>query len=668
MGLFMTEKLYYWAENLEGYSSDNDTETNYDEVIEIKRLNFFIGKNNAGKSRFLRELFRMHSGQNLYNSLQFRKLKGFKKQLIINSQNIPLKNSPNYKHFINSESSLVPENVGSIIQIFENCLNYLVQFNQLQDLYSNNNIPQAKAKFIKEIEENINKIFHNKKFYIPILRGMRPVTDLDEKYPYIERAQKDYFKTQNKFNKENIITGECLYHELKIHLLGEPEQRELIKQYEEKLSQYFFDNEPVSLIPKHDQDVVNIKIGQDKQFSISQLGDGLQQAIILTYEAFINKDETHAFFIEEPELHMHAGMVRQLMNFYLNETPHYYFFTTHSNHLLDMADESDQVMIQKFVKQPKVDSYKEFEFKIYRCDRDRDLLASLGVRPSSVYLANCTIWVEGITDRLYITKYMQKYLDVLKQEEASVVEGKPNNLELYKFRSSDIQRLMPNYHYTFVEYAGSNLTHWDFSDEFTDHLDDCGMNALLTSSSVFLIADGDIKTKNKGMRATSLEEKLGEKFFLLECKETENTLPSNIIYHACRIKFLGLNDAFQDDETKRNALSNHLSMDGMQADTKEGFDIFTLIEEHDYFHAKNGIGKILDDQIRVGNPRTTDDKPKKCFSDQSGTIKEKLKFCRLVLTVMDHVEWELTESAKELCEKIFEHIISENPLPNKKTA
>ncbi|NNH89027.1 ATP-binding protein [Acinetobacter sp. ANC 4279] len=218
-----------------------------------------------------------------------------------------------------------------------------------------------------------------------------------------------------------MITGECLYQELKVHLLGEPEQRELIKVYEEKLSQYFFDNEPVTLIPKfgkdeygNEIDVVHIKIGNDAQFPIYNLGDGLQQAIILTYEAFIRKDETHAFFIEEPELHMHAGMVRQLMNFYLNETNHYYFFTTHSNHLLDMADESDQVMIQKFVKQAKSDNPKEFEFKIYRCDRDRDLLASLGVRPSSVYLANCTIWVEGITDRLYITKYMEKYLAELE--------------------------------------------------------------------------------------------------------------------------------------------------------------------------------------------------------------------------------------------------------------
>ena len=34
----MTEKLYYWAENLETYRSDNVAD--YDQIIEIKRLNF----------------------------------------------------------------------------------------------------------------------------------------------------------------------------------------------------------------------------------------------------------------------------------------------------------------------------------------------------------------------------------------------------------------------------------------------------------------------------------------------------------------------------------------------------------------------------------------------------------------------------------------------------
>ena len=97
---------------------------------------------------------------------------------------------------------------------------------------------------------------------------------------------------------------------------------------------------------------------------------------------------------------------------------------------------------------------------------------------------------------------------------------------------------MPNYHYTFVEYAGSNLVHWDFSDEFTDHLNDQGMNALLTTSSVLLIADGDIQ--GKGNRVEQLTESLGKQFYLLPCKETENTLPANIIHYACNIKFSGL--------------------------------------------------------------------------------------------------------------------------------
>ena len=263
-GGITTEKLYCWAEDLEDYISDNDTETKCDKIIEIKRLNFFIGKNNAGKSRFLRAFFKILRGQHLYNSLQFRKIKSFKNKF--KSNDIYL-NNPNYKNFLASESTLKPENIGSIIQIFEACLSYLSQFNQFQYLYPNKNIQEVKAQFVKEIESEANKFFHNQKFYLPILRGMRPVTDIENKQPYIERAQKDYFSNKNKFNAKNIITGECLYQELKVHLLGEPEQRELIKVYEEKLSQYFFDNEPVTLIPKfgkdeygNEIDVVHIKM------------------------------------------------------------------------------------------------------------------------------------------------------------------------------------------------------------------------------------------------------------------------------------------------------------------------------------------------------------------------------------------------------------------------
>ncbi|MBZ0379464.1 ATP-binding protein, partial [Acinetobacter baumannii] len=613
--------LYYWPENVDNYTSDN--EENYNKILEIKRLNFFIGKNNAGKSRFLRNFFSSKTPSHRYQIKLFRQLLSVSQELQEKDEYKYLKERGSYSDFLsqlNSFQEALNYSVDSSAEHFKYCLDYLNSMGLLHKFGSSQHTSNLKNEFKEQYQDSVDLSLDSEKFYLPILRGMRPVTEIENKQPYIERAQKDYFRNIRNFNAKSIITGESLYHELKVHLLGEPEQRDLIKSYENKLSQYFFDNEPISLIPKYDQDVVNIKIGSDRQFPISELGDGLQQIIILTYEAFIKKQQTHSFFVEEPELHMHAGMVRQLMNFYLNETQHYYFFTTHSNHLLDMVDESDQVIIQKFVKQPKSEDPKEFEFKIYRCDRDRDLLASLGVKPSSVYLANCTIWVEGITDRLYITKYMEKYLSELKTE----------NTELYK----QYRRFMPNYHYTFVEYAGSNLTHWSFSDDYADHLEDKGLSAKAVASEMLLIADGDIQ--GKAERVSILKSELNkENYYILECKETENTLPKASIVRVAKVRF-----------------------PRMKLETKKSYDISLIdgITDENYFdHANYGIGKLIDSKIKKLSSATK----KTAFADGTGvgTIKYKLDFCREIIKDFDeNPDWQLTPKAKVLCERIFRHI------------
>ncbi|OCZ71704.1 AAA family ATPase [Acinetobacter pittii] len=617
----MNNKLYYWPENVHNYTSDN--EENYNKILEIKRLNFFIGKNNAGKSRFLRNFFSSKTPSHRYQIKLFRQLLSVSQELQEEDEYKYLKERGSYSDFLSQLKSFqetLNYSVDSSAEQFKYCLDYLNSMGLLHKFGSSQHTNNLKNEFKEQYQDSVDLSLDSEKFYLPILRGMRPVTEIENKQPYIERAQKDYFRNIQNFNAKSIITGESLYHELKVHLLGEPEQRDLIKSYENKLSQYFFDNEPISLIPKHDQDVVNIKIGSDRQFPISELGDGLQQIIILTYEAFIKKQQTYSFFVEEPELHMHAGMVRQLMNFYLNETQHYYFFTTHSNHLLDMVDESDQVIIQKFVKQPKSEDPKEFEFKIYRCDRDRDLLASLGVKPSSVYLANCTIWVEGITDRLYITKYMEKYLSELEN----------SDLEQYK----KYRRFMPNYHYTFVEYAGSNLTHWSFSDDYADHLEDKGLSAKAVASEMLLIADGDIQ--GKAERVSILKSELNkENYYILECKETENTLPKSSIVRVAKVRF-----------------------PRMKPETKKSYDISLIdgITDENYFdHANYGIGKLIDSKIKKPSSTTK----KTAFADGNGvgTVKYKLDFCREIIKDFDeNPDWQLTPKAKALCERIFKHI------------
>ena len=639
-GFLMTEKLYYWAENLEGYCSDN--EKDYDQIIEIKRLNFFIGKNNAGKSRFLRSLFLSKNNINTYTISPLKiELDEIISIDILNCTRA-VKTRDKRGSWSSSDRTKTSNDDAAIIkQSFEDIDTY--KFNQEQyssaitnfmieiQSYKNQNDDLIYGQFLDKLfdaqKPNKKYDFINK-YYIPVLRGMRYFhfdKKIDEsKRPFIWRTMVDYFTNGDQDFRQNlsnsIITGEFFYEILTKFRNGQEHQWQIIEDYQNALSSYFFNNERVVIIPIHDNNIPHIKIGNEPQFPISQLGDGLQQVIILTYEAFIKKDETHAFFIEEPELHMHAGMVRQLMNFYLNETKHYYFFTTHSNHLLDMADESDQVIIQKFVKQPKENPKDGFDFKIYRCDRDRDLLASLGVKPSSVYLANCTIWVEGITDRLYITKYMEKYLDELKN----------SHEELYK----KYRRFMPNYHYTFVEYAGSNLTHWSFSDDYADHLDDKGLSAKAVASEMLLIADGDIKTKPERVKALQTELKK-ENYFILRCKETENTLPKDSIINVAKSKFSRL-----------------------RAESKKSYDILLIdkITDENYFdHSEFGIGKLLDQAIKKPTSTTT----KTAFADGQGvgTIKYKLDFCREIIKDFDdHPNWQLTPKAKELCERIFQHI------------
>ncbi|MEF0647787.1 ATP-dependent nuclease, partial [Acinetobacter nosocomialis] len=406
----------------------------------------------------------------------------------------------------------------------------------------------------------------------------------------------------------------------------------------------------VTLIPMfgkdengNENDVVHIKIGDEEQFPIYKLGDGLQQAIIMTYEAFIKKDKTHAFFIEEPELHMHAGMVRQLMNFYLNETQHYYFFTTHSNHLLDMVDESDQVTIQKIIK--VLDDDKTFSFKIYNCDKDHELLTSLGVRPSSVYLANCTIWVEGVTDRMYLSKLMDKYL---KEIEFS----KPEKYKKYK-------SFMPNFHYTFIEYAGGNITHWSFIDDYPSKEEALkflenskGLTAKAISKNILLLADGDNEGKAKRLQEWESELK-PENVYILPCKEIENTLDSSIIHKACLIKFQGINKT-KDQITLNDETIINLNHRGFTKDTSN-FDIDQLNSSTNFISSE-GIGKIIDEIIIKDKNLLLQSNPPRLFSDASGTIDDKVSFCEICKILMTYEDWVLTEPAKELCEKIFKHI------------
>lgn len=371
-------------------------------------------------------------------------------------------------------------------------------FNRVRDLIYRND--SASIKLAAALFQTNIKI--PKRHYIPILRGMRPLNESVDLFE--ERTIKDYFPDSSG-KSLSIITGFNLYELLAKFLLGQPEERAQVRAYEKIIGAEFFGGADVTLIPEYKKDTVSVKIGSDKQFPIYDLGDGLQQVIIVTSAAFLQNEES-IYFIEEPETCLHPGLLRKLANFLLNHTGHQYIVTTHSNHLLDLAELHSEVLIHRLTKEY---DGKCNTFHIRECTKEREILADLGVHASSVYLSNSSIWIEGITDRLYLKVFMKKYIG-----------GLPDGP-----KKKTIEGYLENYHYTFVEYQGGTLGHWNFDDE-----EDESLCAIRLCAEAFLIADGDIRSK--GNRHQKLSEQLDNRFFVLKGKEIENLIPQEVLREA----------------------------------------------------------------------------------------------------------------------------------------
>ncbi|WP_256597552.1 AAA family ATPase [Pseudomonas sp. RW409] len=587
--------------------------------LRLQKLNLLIGPNNSGKSRLLRSLFstpvknlKVGLGGDFQDACHqlgdiFKIISGRDSIIGLNCKELMEIYSGKCKSI--EEIKSIIENLSKILSDAANPnLTYssdrdLSAFYEIRGIIRTH-FPANELNHITRLSSGTADL---KRHYIPILRGMRPLGDSSDLY--LERTFKDYFPRLQK-DSLKIVTGFDLYNLLARFLLGQPEERERIREYERILGNEFFGGREITLIPQYGKDTVAVKIGTDDQFSIYDLGDGLQQVIIITSAAYLEQNPS-VFFIEEPEACLHPGLLRKLALFLLNHTSHQYLATTHSNHLLDLAENIKDVVVHRVSKS---DGEDRPEFQIQECTRDRELLAELGVLASSVYLANSTIWVEGITDRLYLKVFMKKYLEDLSDSVFKVT----------------LEGLLENFHYAFVEYQGGTLGHWAFDDgDATDRL-----NASRLCAAAFLIADGDIL--GKGDRSETLNNELKERFHLLPSKEIENLLPTNIIEEAARRIF------------HRKKAKTTIGLEA--SDIKKILNRAVSAPDH-------GIGYHLDRCLGLkGKGKST----RRIFADESGTINEKVKFCREAIEVMNAIDWTLPDTARELCTKIYAHIMKFN--------
>lgn len=585
----------------------------------LQKINIFIGSNNSGKSRFLRALF-------FETKIKFLPLSLTSKDLEIYNETIrAYKKSIQriyHKQGVTSINEIKLDELGPLINCSIennfgiNSINSLKRHSSIKSgmVYGKGNhntgvlfgeIREASdlaLSELKEIEFKLKEIRVKDTVYFPTLRGLRGVdfdneNGLGPKDNYLIRTKLDYFKQTDadddlKLN-DKIYTGQSLYEDVKRMLLGATESRKKIRDFERFISETFFDGNEFNIIPHIDDNVVHVKIGALEEFPVYNLGDGIQSIIILTYPLFFNIGKTMNFYFEEPDLYLHPGYQRIFLQTLLKEEfkSFQFYLTTHSNHFLDMTIDSDQIAVYSFQK-----INNEYLIENVK-SKDKNLLEILGVRNSSVFLTNCTIWVEGISDRIYI----RKYLELLQVE-----KGK---------------KYLEDVHYSFIEYGGGNITHWSFLED-KDEVANINVDSLC--GKLFLIADLDSSesSKNGGQtekqkRLEKIRENLNDRCFILTVREIENLLTAEVLI-----------EIVKEFEVDKESLK------------------FDQLKFDDY--KMEYLGKYLSEKV-VGLKR-------KYYSPGgSGTIKDKVKFAKCAVSKMQTYD-QLSEEAKKLTQSIYDFI------------
>jgi hypothetical protein len=88
------------------------------------------------------------------------------------------------------------------------------------------------------------------------------------------------------------------------------------------------------------------------------------------------------------------------------------------------------------------------------------------------------------------------------------------------------------FHYSFIEYAGNNIIHYDFDHDLAKAEDNVAeqIKAFFLNSNVFLLADSDFSKDEKHLFYEQISEKKKNfEYFKTQLPEIENLIPDNIL-------------------------------------------------------------------------------------------------------------------------------------------
>jgi predicted ATPase len=181
-----------------------------------------------------------------------------------------------------------------------------------------------------------------------------------------------------------------------------------------------------------DRSTINVELG-GRILPVESLGSGVSEVILLA--AATTAIHGKVVCLEEPEIHLNPLLQKQLISYLAERTDNQYFIATHSASLMDAKGaEIYHVRLegaQSVVRRATSDPHRT------------DICSDLGYHPSDLLIANCVIWVEGPSDRIYLNWW-------IKAVDDSLLEG---------------------VHYSIMFYGGRVASHLTFSAKSSDGLE-----------------------------------------------------------------------------------------------------------------------------------------------------------------------------------------------------